>query len=181
MDTALGYTKGPPPVQDLDKARGLLKQSVDMDMLIRADSAQNEQEALLIKDALGKVGVNANIVKLQGGDYSATATKYPLVLRTNHPWLQEGIQIALSYMLPSAFFNYSALKLPEMDDLLKQAYTADTAKRKATYERMQTIWFEQDPMAILARFDAAYAMRSNITNFTFHETEMPLWWLAGRG
>jgi peptide/nickel transport system substrate-binding protein len=185
MDEGLGYVKGPSPVQDLNKAKAHLAQSQHaggfaIDMLIRADSAQNEQEALLVKDALGKIGITANIVKLQAGDYSATARNYPLVLRTNHPWLDEGIHIAISYILPTSFFNYSELKIPEIAELLRQAYTTDTAARKATYEKMQQLWFAQDPMAILARFDQAWAMRDHVADFTFHETQMPIWSLATR-
>ena len=185
MDEGLGYVKGPAPVQDLNRAKALLAQSqhpggFTVEMLVRADSAQNEQEALLIKDALGKVGVTANIVKLAAGDYSAKARTYPLVLRTNHPWLDEGIHIAISYILPTSFFNYSELKIPEMPELLKQAYTTDTAARKATYEKMQQLWFAQDPVAILARFDQAWAMRDSVADFTFHEPLMPLWWRATR-
>ena len=124
--------------------------------------------------------INLNIVKLASGDYSATAKNYPFVLRTNHSWLDEGLYMAVSYVLTTSFFNYSDLKLPEIDQAFKQGITTDTAARKAAYERMQQLWFAQDPMAILARFDQSWAMRDTIVDFTVHETLMPLWWMSSR-
>jgi peptide/nickel transport system substrate-binding protein len=185
MDEALGFVAGPTPTQDLTRARQLLQQSqypngFTVDMLVRADSAQNEQEALLIKDALSKIGITVNIVKLASGDYSATAKNYPLVLRTNHPWLDEGLHVAVSYVLPTASFNYSDLQLPAIAEEFAKAYSASREVRKAAYERIQQLWYAADPMAFLARFDQGWAMKSNIQDFVVAEVQQPIWARSSR-
>lgn len=185
FDEAPGFVHGPQPKQDLTAAEGYMAQSAypdgfSVDLLTRSDSPTNETEALLIKDALSKIGINVNIVKLAAGDYSAGAKDYSLIVRTDHAWLSDAIHIAGSYMLPKAFFNYSHVNIPEMDTLYSELFTTDKDAELAAAKQMQELWYAQDPMGILARFNQTWAMRDTIENFTIHELLMPVWAWATR-
>lgn len=185
FDEAPGFVSGPEPVQDLTQAQAYMDQSgfaggFSVDMLVRSDSPTNETEALLIKDALSNIGIDVNIVKLAGGDYSAGAKDYSLIIRTNHAWLSDAIHISGSYMLPTAFFNYSRLAIDEMTTRYGELFTADKAAELAAAEQMQTLWYAQDPMGILARFNQTWAMSDDINDFTIHELLMPIWAWAAR-
>ena len=185
FDEAPGFLAGPEPVQDLAAAQAFMDQSTypdgfDVDMLIRSDSPTNETEALLIKDALANVGINVNIVPLASGDYSAGAAEYSLIIRTNHAWLSNGIHIGGSYILPTSFFNYSRVAIDEMTTLFGQAFTTDEEAEYAAYEEMQELYYAQDPIGILARFNQTWAMSADIQDFTIHELLQPIWAMSSR-
>jgi ABC-type transport system substrate-binding protein len=70
--------------------------------------------------------------------------------------------------------------IDEMTTLFGQAFTTDEEAEYAAYEEMQELYYAQDPIGILARFNQTWAMSADIQDFTIHELLQPIWAMSSR-
>ena len=180
-DSALGYVGGlVPSSQDLAAARTFLAQSAypggaTLDVLIRNDRAKDEEEALLIKDALAALDIEVNIQKSSVSAYFSELGGSPSVIRSHTPWLDEGLWVGVLFFVSSSTSNISQLNKPEIDAAYESSRTLDPVARAAGYAEMQRQFFVEAPVAFLARPDQAWAMADTIQDFVLQTTVAPMW------
>ena len=184
--TALGYVPGlVPTTQDLDAARTFLAASAYADeasfsILIRNDRIKDEDEALLIKDALGEIGIDVEINKTAISAYFSEQGGSPAVIRSHTPWLDEGLWVGTLFFISASTSNLAQVHKEEVDNAHAAARTLDAAVRAEAYATMQREFFEETPIAFLARPSQSWAMTDTIQDFVFIPMVAPYWRLSSR-
>jgi peptide/nickel transport system substrate-binding protein len=189
MPEALGYLKAPPDLyaQDLNRAKSYLAQSqypsgFKSDLMIDSVRPEHETAALLIQQALKPLNIEINIVKLPTVQFrtDGNAKKLPMAVHTTINWINEGAYIIPIRYLKSAVANWSGYNIPEAEEIYLSTFTTNESVRKAAYERMQKLWNDQVPYAILLRTNLRVAIAQNIQNYVFAATSTPQYFLMSR-
>ena len=187
MSEALGYVPNlSPTTQDLAAARAFLAQSAypdgtTLNVLIRNDRVKDEEEALLIKDALGKIGIDVTINKEPVSAYFASLAAAPAVVRSHTPWLDEGLWVGVLFFISNALSNNAQVLKDEVDTAYQAARTLDDAVRADAYATMQREYMEENPLAVLARANQSWAMGDEIQNFSIQVPVAPIYRMMIRG
>jgi peptide/nickel transport system substrate-binding protein len=187
MSEALGYVPGlSPTTQDLVAAEGFLAQSAyaggtDLNILIRNDRAKDEEEALLIKDALGQIGINVTIDKQAVSAYFSSLAAAPAVVRSHTPWLDEGLWVGVLFFISNALSNNAQVLKDEIDAAYQMARTLDDTARAEAYATMQREYMEENPLSILARPNQAWAMSVDVQDFVIQVPVAPIYRILTRG
>jgi peptide/nickel transport system substrate-binding protein len=145
----MDYNKDNPNyAYDPEKAKALLEQEgvkdLSLDFVIVSGDSAHEQIAVLVKDQLSKVGVNVNIVKMEGGQQwdALVAGEYDIGLMwwvndVFDPDQKAQFVVAGDDENRSYYTNY---KNPEVSRMVQEAaLELDPAKRKQLYYDIQRI------------------------------------------
>ncbi len=154
----------------------LLDQSgnpVEFSIVTNAGNKQRERMSVLIQDDLGKIGIQVNLVPLdfpslieritQKFNYEAAMLGFRNIeLDPNgqmNIWLSSAENHAWNPQQKSPETAWET----EIDKLMRvQASTADVKKRKAAFDRVQEIVYEQAPIIYLVNQNALSAVSSSV-------------------
>ena len=146
---------------------------VEFSIVTNAGNKQRERMSVLIQDDLGKIGIKVNLVPLdfpslieritQKFNYEAAMLGFRNIeLDPNgqmNIWLSSAENHAWNPQQKSPETAWEA----EIDKLMRvQASTADVKKRKAAFDRVQEIVYEQAPIIYLINQNALSAVSSSV-------------------
>lgn len=144
-----------PFVQDLDKARALLKEagfadgfettfSIDAD-----DTVIAEPVAILMQEALGKVGIKVRIDKIPAGQMGTLQTekKLPMFIAYGGAWLRSPDYYFSIFYQGGTRWNFGSYSNPEMEQAVADArWENDPAKYEALVRKMIRLAREEVPL-----------------------------------
>lgn len=177
LRVAKGYAYS---TQNLEKARELLRQArkssgLSLALELDSGSADHEAVAVLVRDALQKIGVRVSIQKLTPAVFAERRAKRDLTFFLNDSlwWVDDpSYALGLGYTC-KAFFNYGLYCNEAVDRLIAQAgQTLDVKRRAALYAKAQRQIVADAPMAWIAQPNFNLAMRSNVTGYAHFNDEM---------
>jgi peptide/nickel transport system substrate-binding protein len=176
LRSAKGY---PYTRQDLARSRRLLaaagKSRLTVPLAISSGNADHEAVAVLIRNALAQVGINASIQKLTPAVFAERLGKRQLGFFLNDSlwWVDDpSYALTLGYTC-NAFFNYGNYCNKAVDKLVAQAgSTLNQARRATLYRRAQQQIVADAPMAWVAQPNFNLATRTNITGYAHFPDEM---------
>ena len=181
-DPATPYeAKWPVPIkhgQDLAKAKQLLteagfpngfKSSLSFDL---SEGTVREPTAILIQEALGKIGVEVTLEKVPGANWFAqmAGKTMPMVIAEFYGWLDYPDYFFFWTFdgKNNSVFNTANYVNPELDKLIEiDSATRDPAVYKATLKQMvDTVMTDMPRIPLYNRF-ADYAMQKNVQGFEY--------------
>jgi ABC-type transport system substrate-binding protein len=161
-ETIKGYRYDPAAARRLLSEAGGLRQRL---RLVCRKGKDPEHRAQLIQAMLGEIGVQVEILALQGKEYhdASDSMEFDLLMigwigDTGDPdnWLQP----LFHSRSPIEAGNRSQLNLPEVDQLLEEGQrTLSPARRQAVYRRLQEILIDEAPWIFLCQTDEALFMQ----------------------
>ena len=164
--------------QDLDKAKKLLAEAglaSGFSTTLSYDLSQAtiyEPTAVLIKELLAKIGIDATLDKVPGANWYANLNKKEM------PMLLMGFQAWLAYPeywfywnydgANNSVFNSMVYKNPDVDALINAArFETDPAKYDAEVKDMITKVFDDVPRVPLVQTTRDVAMQQNLEGYTY--------------
>ncbi len=164
--------------QDLDKAKALLKEagypdgfksSISFDL---SEATVNEPTAILMQEALKKIGVDVTIEKVPGANWFAqmASKTMPMVIGEFYGWLDYS-----DYFFfwtydgkNNSVFNTANYVNPALDEQIDKArFTFDpTVYKDAMQKSVEIVMTEQPRIPLYTRF-ADYAMQKNVMGFEY--------------
>ena len=159
---------------DPDKARSLLaeagQEDLSLDLLIAAGDSIHDQIGVIVKDQLGKVGIDLNLVKqepgqqwdsMQTGDYDITIAYW-----TNDMFDPDQKSTYCLYGADENLSYFTRYKNPEVMELVEQGrIEPDLEKRRQIYYDLQRIAKDTVNWVDLYYSPFRNASRSNVKNF----------------
>jgi peptide/nickel transport system substrate-binding protein len=146
-----GYVKKPGyPSYNLNQAKKLAKQYKDAHggefsvVLEHTNDPANSAEAQLIKEQLGKAGIDATLKQDDQTAFIAAAVggNFSIMLWRNHPGDDPDVQYV--WWNTGSLVNFGKIADPDMQALLDQGRsTVDPAQRKAIYEKINKEFSKQ--------------------------------------
>ncbi|MFN8223671.1 MAG: ABC transporter substrate-binding protein [Gaiellales bacterium] len=169
----------PYSAQNLAKARSLLaasgEKNISLPLQISSGAADHEAVAVLIRDALSKVGISVSIQKLTPAVFAEQQGKRQLefFLIDSLWWVGDpSYALTLGYTC-GAFFNYGNYCNKSVDELVQKAgETLNNAERASLYGQAQKLIIADAPMAWVAQPNFNLATRTNISGYAHFPDEM---------
>lgn len=172
---AMFYNAGNPDyAYDPEKAKQLLAEAgvkdLDLTFLITAGDSVHDQIGVIVKDQLGKVGINVNIVKQEEGQQWETTVAGDYDLSVNY-WTNDIIDpdqksTFCVYGDDENKSYYTNYKNPEVTKLVEQGrIELDRDKRQAIYYKIQEIAKGDAHWMDLYYSPFRNASRANVKNF----------------
>lgn len=171
-------------VLDLDKAKALLaaggypdgKGLPDITLTVSADNVQYERTAILMQDALKKIGMTVKIQKLPYAQYNELEQGSKLQMWTDGwiSWVNDPFY-HLSWLAASASpTNYPKLNSPRIDEILaKYALSVDSPEKEAASKEAQAIIIEECAYIFLAQPNWVVHLRKDIAGYVYYNDELP--------
>lgn len=168
-----GYTEdGFPYEQDLDQARALMAQAgvgdVQVELAYQSDSAEHEQIAVLVQNALAEIGITVVPTPLDPatlGDRRA-AKDLPIQIASGQHWVDDVEYLANNTLKTDAYLNYAAYSSPAVDAVLETAATlTDAAQREALWVELQGRLATDVPGIPLAQPDFTLPVQEDVGGF----------------
>jgi peptide/nickel transport system substrate-binding protein len=167
----------PQPVKlDLDKAKAYLKSAGYPDGFSTTFSfnvgqaATAEPMAALLKEALGKIGINVDIQKLPDAQMSTQINekKLPFFTEGIVAWLPSTDYFYRNFYTGDQRWNYSSINSPELTAIAQEArFEPDKAKYEADGKLLNAIHFEQMPQIMLWQPSQDAVMAPSIEGYTY--------------
>lgn len=163
-----------PAGYDPEKAKALLAEAgypdgFDLELLIRSGNSTHEQNAVIIKEQLSKIGVNVEIVAMEAATAVAKyrAFEYEATFAGWTNDLSDPVQQAEYVFVPEVTAAYNTQWThPDVVELVNQAKKEmDPEKRKELYYELQQIHYDEVPMIPLFYASFPVAMSSKIDGF----------------
>lgn len=160
---------------DPDQARQLLDDAgvsnLDLDFVLQAGDANFEQIGVLVKDQLGKIGVNVNLIKQESGQAWETIVDGAYDLNTNY-WTNDVIDPdqKTGFVLygddPDALSYYTRYNNPKVNEMINKArLEQDASKRKQLYYDIQQTSTNDAHWIHLYYSPFRNAARTNVNDF----------------
>jgi peptide/nickel transport system substrate-binding protein len=159
---------------DPEKAKALLAEAgvedLSLDLLLTAGDSIHDQIGVIVKDQLGKVGIDVNLIKQEEGQQWETTVAGDYDISVNY-WTNDIIDPDQKATFSvygddenrSYYTNY---KNPRVTELVEQGrLELDRAKRQAIYAEIQKIAKEDAHWIDLYYSPFRNASRSNVTGF----------------
>lgn len=169
---------------DPEKAKALLAEAGFVDgqglprikLSIRIGSEEDERAAIIIQDALKKIGVNVEIEKLAFATFNEKVQKRELQLFIDQwiSWVNDPFY-HLSWIYtsssPTVYTNY---KNDEVDRLVAKytLWSGDQKERDEASRKVQQLIVDDVPIIYLAALNFNIAMRSNVTGYSYYNDEL---------
>ena len=180
-----------PYVLDLDKAKALLatagyadgKGLPDIKFTISADDVQREKIAILMKDSLGKIGVNLTIEKLPYAQFNQLEQSSQLQIWTDEwiSWVNDPFYHFYWLAQSDSPSNYPKFKSDRTDALILQYTLApSSAERDAASKEIQGILAEECNYIYLCQPNWIVYFRKDIQGYVYYNDELPRYYSLTR-
>lgn len=166
-----------PYVEDLPKARALLAEAgyadgFDTELSFdQGFATTNEPMALLIQEALGRIGIRVTVNKIPGANWRGALLRkdLPLVLNTFSGWLNYPDYFFFwAYHGQNAVFNTMSYQNPELDQAVDAArFESDQARYAEQVARFVEIAWSDVPRVPLFQPLQDVALRSEVRGYTY--------------
>ena len=167
----------PMPVRtDLARAKQLLAEAGMPDgfktsfAFSTGQSATAEPLAALVKESLGKIGVQVDIQKKPDAEFNTLEAdkKLPFFTDGATAWLPYTYYFFYLYFTRDQRWNFSSWKSTAMEDLTLDArYQTDAAKYEGDCTKMIELFAGQDPLIMLWQPNQDAAMAKSIEGYTY--------------
>lgn len=173
-----------PYTHDLAKAKKLVSAAgatgTDVTMTINASRPDNEQAAILIRDALAQVGLNATIEELTPARYQEQyqTREAQMVLVNDAPWVPDAAYSLANYFDPgpSGVANWVNYDNPEATKLMRRALAEPDPKARVELAgRANRIIVDDAPWPAYIGFGTELAMRENIGGYVWRTNNLLDW------
>ncbi|BAT61464.1 putative D,D-dipeptide-binding periplasmic protein DdpA precursor [Variibacter gotjawalensis] len=161
---------------DLDKAKSLLAEAGMASGFATTFSypagaaAFGEPMAALIKESLGRIGIDVSIQKMPDAQYTTMEVERRLAisLGTGTAWLPAPDYFMRTYFAFEQRWNFSGMRDPELEALVQDArFETDAAKYQATSRKMIDIVAREMPMVMLWQPNQDAVMMPQVQGFTY--------------
>jgi len=161
---------------DLDRAKALLAEAGHPNGFATTFSFANsmaafaEPMAALIKESLGRIGVEVTVQKMPDSQISTMVVerRLPFFTDIGSAWLPSPDYFFRTYFTGAHRWNYSGFNNPEVNELVQAArFETDSAKYDTAVKRMINIAAEQVPMAMVWQANQDAVMAKNVDGFTY--------------
>ena len=167
----------PQPVKlDLDKAKGYLKAAGMPDGFSTTFSfnvgqaSTAEPMAALVKESLGKIGINIDIQKLPDAQMSTQINekKLPFFTEGIVAWFPTPDYFYRNFYIGNQRWNYASIDNPELTAIAQQArFEPDKAKYDEQARRLNEIHFTEMPQIALWQPSQNAVMAKSIDGYTY--------------
>ena len=133
-------------------------------------SATAEPLAALVKESLGKVGIQVDIQKKPDDEFNTLDAdkKLPFYTYGATAWLPYTYYFFYLYFTRDQRWNFSAWKSPAMEDLTLDArYQTDPAQYTTDCTKMIELFAGQDPLVMLWQPNQDAAMAKSVDGYTY--------------
>ncbi len=133
-------------------------------------SATAEPLAALLKESLGKAGIQVDIQKKPDAEFNTLEAdkKLPFYTDGATAWLPYTYYFFYLYFTRDQRWNFSAWKSPTMEDLTLDArYQTDTAKYDDDCTKMIELFAGQDPLILLWQPNQDAVMAKSVDGYTY--------------
>lgn len=168
-----GYTEdGFPYEQDLDAATALVEEAgavgTTVELAYPAEDGASEQIAILVKDALAKIGITVTALPLDPATLGErrAAKDLDMQIASGQQWVNDVEYLANNTLVTGAFLNYSSYSNATVDAIVTEARTVtDSAQREALWATLQAELAVDVPAIPLAQPNFQLAVRDNVDGF----------------
>lgn len=148
-----------------------------------ADDVQKERSAILLQDALKKIGMNITLEKLPYAQFNQLEQGSKLQM-----WMDEWISWVndpyyhLSWLAASTSpSNYPKFKNSRVDEIIaKYALSLDSPEKEAASKEAQAIIIEECPYIFLCQPNWIAYLRKDIQGYVYYNDELPRYSLFSR-
>ncbi len=167
-----GYTEdGFPYDQDLDEAQRLMDQAgvgeLSTELVYAADDDTQEQIAILVRDALGQIGITVTPTPLDPatlGDRRA-AKDIAMQITSGQQWVND-VEYLMAGWTTGAYLNYANYSNPVVDANTEASHTVtDTAEREALWTEVQEQFATDVPVIPLAQPNDNLPVSDRVSGF----------------
>ena len=133
-------------------------------------SATAEPMAALVKESLGKVGIQVDIQKKPDAEFNTLEAEKKLPFFTDGAtaWLPYTYYFFYLYFTRDQRWNFSSWKSPAMESLTLDArYQTDTAKYDDECKKMIELFASQDPLIMLWQPNQDAVMAKSVDGYTY--------------
>jgi len=141
--------------------------SLEFQMIYPSSNAERKDIAIAIKTDLAKIGIKLDLVGKSWDEISYDVFRnHLIVMAWGSPFDpdDQNYQNWDSKFIGDGWWNAASYNSPEVDKLLEDGRTTfDKDKRKAIYQKLQTILSEDQPVAFTVFCNYVYALNDKIT------------------
>ena len=133
-------------------------------------AATAEPLAALVKESLGKIGIQVEIQKKPDAEFNTLASerKMPLFVDGATAWLPYTYYFFYLYFTREQRWNFSSFKSTKMEDLTLDArYQTDKAKYDEDCMKMIEIFAAETPLVMLFQPNHDAAMAKSVDGYTY--------------
>ncbi|MGJ7609426.1 MULTISPECIES: ABC transporter substrate-binding protein [unclassified Variovorax] len=135
------------------------------------DATLAEPAALLIQEALGKIGIELSIEKVPGAQWGTLQTekKLPFFIDSSSAWFNDPDYFLRIFFQGDWRWNFGSFKNDELAKLVEQArWETDRVKYDRTVQRAIEIAFDQVPLVPLWLPSFEAALQPDLQGFTYY-------------
>jgi peptide/nickel transport system substrate-binding protein len=135
------------------------------------DATLAEPAALLIQEALGKIGIELSIEKVPGAQWGTLQTekKLPFFIDSSSAWFNDPDYFFRIFFQGDWRWNFGSFKNDELAKLVEQArWETDRAKYDRAIQRAIEIAFDQVPLVPLWLPSFEAALQPDLQGFTYY-------------
>ncbi len=135
------------------------------------DATLAEPAALLIQEALGKIGIELSIEKVPGAQWGTLQTekKLPFFIDSSSAWFNDPDYFLRIFFQGDWRWNFGSFKNDELARLVEQArWETDRARYDRAIQRAIEIAFEQVPLVPLWLPSFEAALQPDLQGFTYY-------------
>lgn len=164
---------------NLTKARQALAasrvQNPTIQLTIQSGVTEHEQIALLVQDALSKIGINVQIQKLDATTFSDQQSKHALAFTVTEglAWINDPQYLFSLELVPSGYLNYGNYRNSQVVQIVnRSAKMLDSKKRTSAYLKAQQLAAQDLPWIPLAQPNYVVAMRQTLNGFLYANDQL---------
>ncbi|MDO4267551.1 MAG: ABC transporter substrate-binding protein [Eubacteriales bacterium] len=162
--------------QDFDKAKELLAEAgysdgLELDMILSNGNQDNADSAILIQDALSKVGVTVNIEKMERPQYleATSGHNFDLAIAGYSAFVNDPGYFFGNCLYSKGEYNYGSYKSDRVDAIWEEAESInDIQKRYELYGEAQLIVAEDAPWAPLYEKSTIVVTNKSVTDYKYY-------------
>lgn len=167
-----GYSEaGFPYDTDLDKAKALMAQAgnpaITTQIVYAAESGEQQQIAVLVSDALAKIGITATPTPLDAATLGQrrAAKDIPLQITSGQQWVND-VEYLMNGWTTGAYLNWSNYSNPTVDAAVEKSHTTtDSAERTALWTQIQQQFATDVPVIPLAQPDFVLPVADSVGGY----------------
>jgi peptide/nickel transport system substrate-binding protein len=165
-DTSYPYEYDPAQAKAMLRSAGA--DGLSSTLTIAQEAPEDEQVAILLRDALGEVGAGIEIERLDAATLNDRRAKktLPMQLTTGQYWVNDVEYEVGTSFIEGAFLNYANYSNPTIERLQQRvSRITDEQQRLAIFRQMQKILGADVPWLALCQPNASIPMRSSVSGW----------------